>query len=115
MPSGSMELAGATQCEREVRRLLAAGERDGLTLWEMATRACIATRTLAWWRSDIGRRDAERASREESPEFVEVVATPDPRPEALHFEVEFRGGRTPPTWMSTSRVATSAQHLGCAT
>jgi transcriptional regulator with XRE-family HTH domain len=97
MPSGSKELVGATRREREVRRLLAAGERDGLTLREMATRAGVATGTLAWWRSEIRRRDAERTASEELPEFVEIVATSDPEPDPelapLHFEVELRGGR----------------------
>jgi transcriptional regulator with XRE-family HTH domain len=93
MPSGSKELVGATRREREVRRLLAAGERDGLTLREMATRAGVATGTLAWWRSEIRRRDAERAASEELPEFVEIAATSEPELALLHFEVELRGGR----------------------
>jgi len=73
--------------------------------------------TLAWWRSEIRRRDQVRAMGEEQPVFLEVVAGPDcaaPKDGAVagtraagttaheasvggaalaSFEVELRGGR----------------------
>jgi len=105
-----------TTREREVRRLLSAGERDGLTLRETAARAGMPTGTLAWWASEIRRRDAVRAKDAEKPAFLEVVV-PEEReversrhtdagcaevaPDAVDtagdapsaFEVELRGGR----------------------
>jgi hypothetical protein len=105
-----------TAREREVRRLLSAGERDGLTLRETAARAGMPTGTLAWWTSEIRRRDAVRARDAAKPVFLEVVV-PEAReaeqdtharagsaevaPDAVDtagdapsaFEVELRGGR----------------------
>jgi len=107
---------GRTAREREVRRLLSAGERDGLTLRETAARAGMPTGTLAWWASEIRRRDAVRAKCAEKPVFLEVVVpqereaeqgaqadagSADVAPDAVAtggdapsaFEVELRGGR----------------------
>ena len=61
--------------ERAMRRVLARGERDGLTVRTMAERAGMSAGTLAWWRSEVRRRDAVRAKREEPPVFLEVVAS----------------------------------------
>jgi hypothetical protein len=105
--------ARRTARERAVRRLLAAGKRDGLTLRATAERAGMPAGTLAWWRSEVRRRDRVRAGAEEPPVFVEVVppargVTPGaggavdasaeasgPRAESgdAPFEVELRGGR----------------------
>lgn len=68
---------GATAREREVRRLLEAGERDGLTVRATAGRAGMPAGTLGWWRGEIRRRDALRRRTEEPPVFVEVVALQD--------------------------------------
>ena len=46
--------------ERAMRRVLACGERDGLTVRAMAVRAGMPAGTLAWWRSEI-RRPSRRA------------------------------------------------------
>ncbi len=99
-----------TAREREVRELLAAGERGGLTLREMAEAAGMPAGTLAWWRSEIRRRDRLGASEAETA-FLEVVVAQEPgdstaavgcdgvRPvgasdeELPPFELELRGGR----------------------
>ena len=117
MASEASRVRGRTARECEVRRVLAAGERDGLTQRATAARAGMPAGTLAWWRSEIRRRDEVRAKGEERPVFLEVVAAPDggemnvgggadtqpvgetPRHargdgEAFAaFEVELRGGR----------------------
>ena len=50
-----------TAREREVRSILDAGERDGLTLKATAARAGIPAGTLAWWRGELRRREGLRA------------------------------------------------------
>jgi hypothetical protein len=79
MASGSRRRSGVggTAREREVRRLLEAGERDGLTVRATAGRAGMPAGTLGWWRGEIRRRDALRSRTEERTVFVEVVALPD--------------------------------------
>ena len=74
MASGARQSGEATTREREMRRIVAQGERDGLTVRDAAWRAGMPTGTLAWWRGEIRRRDALRAVREEKPVFIEVVA-----------------------------------------
>lgn len=74
MASGARQSGEATPREREMRRIVAQGDRDGLTVRDAAWRAGMPTGTLAWWRGEIRRRDALRAEREEKPVFIEVVA-----------------------------------------
>lgn len=106
MANGARRTGEATVREREMRRLVAAGERDGLTVRECAARAGMAAGTLAWWRSEIVRRDAQRTKRDSEPEFIEVVAAPERATEPSvglvtgedgeslpAFELELRGGR----------------------
>lgn len=109
-----------TAREHEIREILAAGERDGLNVREMADRAGMPPGTLSWWRGDLRRRErlrrtptaaraaavAPAASRSPAAAFVEVVvpqsgadggspsagAAPAARASAS-FEIEIRGGR----------------------
>ena len=78
-----------------MRRLAAAGERDGLTIRETAARAGMAAGTLAWWRSEIRRRDAVRAKGEAAPVFIEVVAA-DHRVAASSAQAGGVGNARPP-------------------
>ena len=106
MRNGARRTGEPTAREREMRRLVAAGERDGLTVRETAARAGMIAGTLAWWRSEIVRRDAQRAKREVEPVFIEVVAaegrasepsaglvTGEDGESLPAFELELRGGR----------------------
>lgn len=90
--SKSVSRSGVTPREREMRKLLARCKRSGLNRAEFARRQKLNPATVAWWASEIRRRDAARASAPTpSPSFVDVVV----RPEALaaSFEVELAGGR----------------------
>jgi hypothetical protein len=120
MSNGAGRAGEVTAREREMRRVVAAGEREGLTVREAAWRAGMPAGTLAWWRTEIRRRDEARAEREDKPVFIEVVAgderlaapsaptaaggdAADARPPDVGgngdgdapqvFEVELRGGR----------------------
>ena len=117
MASEARRVGETTAREREMRRIAAAGARDGLTLRETASRAGMPAGTLAWWRSEIRRRDRLRATRDDEPVFIEVVAKDDRAVESgastgpgvvadaqplggdaarvgePDFEVELRGGR----------------------
>ena len=93
MSNGTRRAGEATAREREMRRLAAAGEREGLTLRELAARAGMPAGTLAWWRSEIRRRDAVRAKREDKPVFIEVVAS-DEHGAAPGAQVAAGGGVT---------------------
>lgn len=113
MASGQQGGVRGSAREREMRRLMAEGERDGLTVRATAERAGIPSGTLAWWRCEIRRRDALRRRTEAGPVFLEVVTpshaaepaaeeagtpctsagSPGAASAAEPFEVELRGGR----------------------
>ena len=111
MASETVPAGESTAREREMRRIVSGGERDGLTVRETAARARMAVGTLAWWRSEIRRRDALRGTRPARPVFIEVVVADACAREsggdvageqiaaggrddsAPAFEVELRGGR----------------------
>ena len=104
-----------TAREHEVREILAAGERDGLSVRAMADRAGMPPGTLSWWRGDLRRRERLRRAPavtslpapppSRAASFVEVTVSPSvdaatarvgdaaAESEAEPFEIELRGGR----------------------
>jgi len=106
-----------TAREHEVRELLAAGERDGLSVRAMAERAGMPPGTLSWWRGDLRRRERLRRAPavtsqslpapppSRAASFVEVMVSPcvdaataraggaAAESDAEPFELELRGGR----------------------
>ena len=59
---------------REMRRLVTAQERSGLSLAEFARRRGVPVSTLTWWRRRLGDRDRDKALATEK-RFVEVTPT----------------------------------------
>ena len=96
-----------TAREHEIREILAAGKRDGLSVRQMAERAGMPPGTLSWWRGDLRRRERLRRAPPAAPQsspaaFVEIVVSPGgdevsaaaaAAPDCAPFEIELRGGR----------------------
>jgi hypothetical protein len=83
-----------TEAERRWRRLVAEQEASGLSARAFSRRHGLAEGTLAWWRSELRRRGAERRSREAPPVLapVRLVGEAPPAP-AGEFTVELAGGQ----------------------
>lgn len=67
-----------TERAREMRRLLAAQERSGLSLAEFARRQGLRPNTLAWWRHRLKHGDEKRRN-SGAAQFIEITPAPGGR------------------------------------
>jgi transposase-like protein len=89
--------ASVSTTEARYRRLLEEWEQGEETANTVAARHGIAAATLRWWRSELRRRDRDRAAPVGTATLLPVrVTTPWPSPASLPtsaFEVVLNGGR----------------------
>lgn len=71
-----------TPATRRWRKIIAAHDASGMTIKAFAQAHQLKSGTLAWWRSELKRRDA-------MPEFTELVLTKPATPLALTLD-DFR-------------------------
>jgi transcriptional regulator with XRE-family HTH domain len=69
-------MARETARRRQIRRLLALREREGLSLRAIAERSGIPVGTLSWWSHELRMASSEAEEREVS--FAEVVVSSGP-------------------------------------